>query len=93
MFDYVRSEILIYEYVVGADLHKVDLDIESSVYAVNISRLTMVPGVRYFSNVIARSYSGLQTVAYSDGIMVDSSPPVSGVIYNGLGQCLVLFVM
>ncbi|CAG2198380.1 unnamed protein product [Mytilus edulis] len=69
----------------GADLHKIDLDIESSVNAVNISRLTMVPGVRYFSNVIARSYSGLQTVAYSDGIMVDSSPPVSGVIYNGLG--------
>ncbi|CAC5375361.1 unnamed protein product [Mytilus coruscus] len=69
----------------GADLHKVNEDIDSSVSALNISRLNMIPGVRYYSNVVAYTFSGLQTSVCSDGIMVDSNPPVTGVIYDGLG--------
>ena len=74
--------------VSGADLHKVDLDIASSVSAVNISRLSMSPGVRYYSNVVANTLSGLQTTVSSDGIMVDSTSPVSGTVYDGLGTYL-----
>ena len=75
-------------FVSGADLHKVDLDIASSVSAVNISRLSMSPGVRYYSNVVANTLSGLQTTVSSDGIMVDSTSPVSGTVYDGLGMYL-----
>ncbi|XP_076075248.1 uncharacterized protein LOC143046131 isoform X2 [Mytilus galloprovincialis] len=69
----------------GADLHKVNLDIDSSVNAVNISRLTMSPGIVYYSNVVAYTFSGLQTVVSSDGIMVDSNSPIFGIVYDGLG--------
>jgi hypothetical protein len=69
--------------VSGANLHKVDLDIASSVSTVNISRLSMSPGVRYYSNVVANTLSGLQTTVSSDGIMVDSTSPVSGTVYDG----------
>ncbi|CAC5375030.1 unnamed protein product [Mytilus coruscus] len=69
----------------GADLHRVNIDIDSSLDAVNISRLTMSPGIVYYSNVVAYTFSGLQTVVSSDGIMVDSSSPISGIVYDGLG--------
>ncbi|XP_076075242.1 uncharacterized protein LOC143046127 [Mytilus galloprovincialis] len=69
----------------GADLHKVNEDIDSSTSAVNISRLNMLPGVRYYSNVVAYTFSGLQTTVSSDGIMIDNSPPVTGVVDDGLG--------
>ena len=80
--------------VSGADLHKVDLDIASSVSAVNISRLSMSPGVRYYSNVVANTLSGLQTTVTSDGIMVDRTSPVSGTVYDGLGTylCIVYII-
>jgi hypothetical protein len=45
----------------------------------------MSPGVRYYSNVVANTLSGLQTTVSSDGIMVDSTSPVSGTVYDGLG--------
>ena len=81
-------------FVSGADLHKVDLAITSSVSAVNISRLSMSPGVRYYSNVVANTLSGLQTTVSSDGIMVDSTSPVSGTVYDGLGMylCIVYII-
>jgi hypothetical protein len=71
-------------FVSGVDLHKVDLAITSSVSAVNISRLSMSPGVRYYSNVVANTLSGLQTTVSSDGIMVDSTSPVSGTVTLGV---------
>lgn len=45
----------------------------------------MLPGVRYYSNVVAYTFSGLQTTVSSDGIMIDNSPPVTGVVDDGLG--------
>ena len=81
-------------FVSGVDLHKVDLAITSSVSAVNISRLSMSPGVRYYSNVVAKTLSGLQTTVSSDGIMVDSTSPVSGTVYDGLGKYLcILYII
>lgn len=45
----------------------------------------MSPGIVYNSNVVAYTFSGLQTVVSSDGIMVDSSSPIFGIVYDGLG--------
>ena len=56
--------------------------------AFNISRLTMKPGVRYYSNVVVTTLSGLQTTVSSDGIIVDSSSPVSGIVYDGIGKLI-----
>ena len=58
--------------------------------AFNISRLTMKPGVRYYSNVVVTTLSGLQTSVSSDGIIVDSSPPVPGMVYDGIGNAIII---
>jgi hypothetical protein len=48
----------------------------------------MKPGVRYYSNVVVTTLSGLQTTVSSDGIIVDSSSPVSGIVYDGIGKLI-----
>jgi len=66
----------------------VDVEVSSSVMTFNISRLTMKPGVRYYSNVVVTTLSGLQTTVSSDGIIVDSSLPVPGIVYDGIGKLI-----
>jgi hypothetical protein len=50
----------------------------------------MKPGVRYYSNVVITTLSGLQTTVSSDGIIVDSSPPVPGMVYDGIGNAIII---
>jgi hypothetical protein len=54
----------------------------------------MSPGVRYYSNVVANTLSGLQTTVSSDGKMVDGTSPVSGTVDDGLGKylCIVYII-
>ena len=77
-------------FIIGTDLHVVDIEVPSSVMTFNISRLTMKPGVRYYSNVVITTLSGLQTTVSSDGIIVDSSPPVPGMVYDGIGNAIII---
>ena len=65
-----------------------DVAVPSSVMTFNISRLTMKSGVRYYSIVVVTTLSGLQTTVSSDGIIVDSSPPVPGIVYDGIGKLI-----
>ena len=67
-------------------MHVVDKDLDSTSNSFNISRFSLTPGVRFYSNVIAYTHSGLQTTVSSDGFIVDSDPPVSGIVYDGLGN-------
>ena len=46
----------------------------------------MSPSVRYYSNVVAKTHSGLQTTASSDGVMVDAYKPICGSVYDGIGK-------
>ncbi|XP_052095904.1 uncharacterized protein LOC127731085 [Mytilus californianus] len=69
----------------GCDLHIVDVNIPSSSLAFNISRLMMKPGVHYYSNIVVSTLSGLRTTVSSDGITVDISAPVTGLVYDGIG--------
>uniref|UniRef100_A0ABM0GTS6 Uncharacterized protein LOC100370115 n=1 Tax=Saccoglossus kowalevskii TaxID=10224 RepID=A0ABM0GTS6_SACKO len=47
--------------------------------------LNLQPGVIYYSNVIASNHVNLRSIASSDGIKVDYSPPTKGIVYDGLG--------
>ncbi|CAC5370733.1 unnamed protein product [Mytilus coruscus] len=51
----------------------------------NMSRISLVPGVRYYSNVIAYNYAGAHTTSTSDGFIVDHVDPSAGIVYDGLG--------
>ncbi|XP_061178129.1 uncharacterized protein LOC133186811 [Saccostrea echinata] len=44
------------------------------------------PGIKYYIVVRACNQAGLCTTKYSDGIVVDSSPPVPGLIHVGLSD-------
>ena len=76
----------IYRLNIGSDLHVVDVELPPNQLSFNISRLNMKTDVRYFSNVVASTFSGLKTLVFSDGIVVDSSPPTIGVVYDGIGM-------
>ncbi|XP_071093296.1 uncharacterized protein [Haliotis cracherodii] len=39
-------------------------------------------GTKYYSSIRATNSAGLQTVAVSDGFVVDDAPPVAGVVFN-----------
>lgn len=43
----------------------------------------MLSGHRYYAVVVAINGAGLQTVASSDGFVVDVTPPSAGVVYDG----------
>ncbi|KAK3589130.1 hypothetical protein CHS0354_017096 [Potamilus streckersoni] len=44
------------------------------------------PGVKYFTTVVACNGAGLCTKRYSDGIILDNSPPVPGIVHVGLSN-------
>ena len=48
--------------------------------------LQLTPGVVHYTNVIAYNYAGAHTTATSDGFVVDSILPKSGIVYDGLGK-------
>ena len=44
-------------------------------------RLSLVPGLTYFTFVEAYNGAGLCSQSVSDGIIVDNSPPLTGLVY------------
>ncbi len=44
---------------------------------------TFIPGVKYYNTLEACNGAGLCTVVSSDGIIMDRSPPVAGVVIVG----------
>nr|XP_006820035.1 PREDICTED: uncharacterized protein LOC102804825 [Saccoglossus kowalevskii] len=63
----------------NASRHSPDID------TVVFTDLNLQPGVIYYSNVIASNHVNLRSIASSDGIKVDYSPPTKGIVYDGLG--------
>ena len=46
----------------------------------------LTPGMTYFSSIMCYNSAGLRTVVSSDGIVVDSTKPVPGRVYDGKGR-------
>ena len=64
----------------------VELDFPGTVTIHNISRVQMTPGIVFYSNVVGYSRSGIHATESSDGVMVESVAPVSGIIHDGNGR-------
>ncbi|CAC5386461.1 unnamed protein product [Mytilus coruscus] len=69
----------------GYDILTIPEVIAGSATGYNMSRINLIPGVRYYSNVIAYNYAGVHTTSTSDGFIVDHVDPSSGIVYDGLG--------
>ncbi|XP_070573612.1 uncharacterized protein [Ptychodera flava] len=50
------------------------------------SDLNLQPGVRYYTTVTACNAAELCTTVSSDGIIADNSPPVAGIVYDGISD-------
>ncbi|XP_061176006.1 uncharacterized protein LOC133184957 [Saccostrea echinata] len=50
-----------------------------------ISRLSLSPGIQYFTNVIVYGFSGVHHTESSDGFIIDDDKPRSGIVWDGIG--------
>ncbi|CAG2242538.1 unnamed protein product [Mytilus edulis] len=81
-----RFRVYLSTYPGGHDIHEVDIDLPGTMTAVNISRVPLLPGVWYYSNVVGYSYAGQHVTLSSDGFTVDIDKPTNGVINDGIGN-------
>ncbi|XP_063408929.1 uncharacterized protein LOC134692410 [Mytilus trossulus] len=81
-----KFHVYLSTYPGGHDIHKVEIDIHGSVSTVNISRVPLLPGVWYYSNVVGYSYAGQHVTLSSDGFTVDIDKPLIGVVHDGIGH-------
>ena len=51
----------------------------------NLTRgnLSLVPGARYFSKISCTNGDGFSSTSFSDGVIVDVTPPSSGLVHDG----------
>ena len=52
--------------------------------AVTLSHVKLVSGMRYYTQVSACDNGGLCTTVLSDGVIIDTSPPVIGDVIDGV---------
>ncbi|VDH98686.1 Hypothetical predicted protein, partial [Mytilus galloprovincialis] len=81
-----KFHVYLSTYPGGHDMHKVEMDIPGSVSSVNISRVPLLPGVWYYSNVVGYSYAGQHVTLSSDGFTVDIDKPSIGIVNDGIGH-------
>ena len=75
---------------IGHDVHVVDVNLPGTMTLYNISRVPLIPGILFYSNVVGYSLSGIHSTETSDGIIVDSVPPSSGTVFDGIGNYFVM---
>ncbi|XP_077995632.1 uncharacterized protein LOC144449084 [Glandiceps talaboti] len=78
--------VAISSHIQGEDVRPFNLSVhEANVSKVIFSDLNLQTGHTYYSNVMAVNHAGLYTIASSDGVLIDTIPPSSGSVYDGLG--------
>ncbi|VDI80173.1 Hypothetical predicted protein [Mytilus galloprovincialis] len=80
-----RFNIYLSSFPGGYDEHIANIDLPGTVTTYNVSRIPLTPGIVFYSNVVAYSFSGIHSTATSDGITVDIVPPSAGSVKDGTG--------
>ncbi|XP_078321865.1 uncharacterized protein LOC111103999 isoform X3 [Crassostrea virginica] len=60
-------------------------DLPNTVTTYLVRRLSLLPDVRYYVNVIAYGFSGIHHTESSDGFYVDNMKPNAGIVFDGTG--------
>ena len=63
-------------------------DLPNTVTTYLVRRLSLLPDVRYYVNVIAYGFSGIHHTESSDGFYVDNMKPKAGSIFDGTGTLI-----
>ena len=50
-----------------------------------VQGVSFLPGVRYYVNVIAYSFSGIHHTESSDGFIIDNMKPRTEIVFDGIG--------
>ncbi|KAJ8299760.1 hypothetical protein KUTeg_023820 [Tegillarca granosa] len=69
----------------GHDAYEVEDGVPFPATFYDIKRYRLTPGRKYYSNIMAYSYSGLFTTETSDGFILDDSNPTVGIVHDGIG--------
>lgn len=80
-------------HTLGHNIHSEATRLGSSDTSFNILTMDGRSGVRYYSNIIAYTHSGIHRTESSDGFVLDSDPPIKGVVYDGPGDVNYLFLL
>lgn len=72
--------------ITGHDVWDNANDLSNTENSFRVRRIALVPGVQYYSNVIAYGFSGIHTTESSDGFKTDNNRPTAGVVYDGIGK-------
>lgn len=67
-------------------------DLPNTVTTYLVRRLSLLPDVRYYVNVIAYGFSGIHNTESSDGFYVDNMKSKAGIVFDGTGKVVSLFI-
>lgn len=84
-YDVSKIELYISTRPGGHNIHSETTRLSSSRTSFNILTMDGRSGVRYYSNIITYTHSGIHRTESSDGFVPDSDPPIKGVVYDGPG--------
>lgn len=91
-------ELSYFEYAFGTEPLSTNLipftrvdDLETQSVDVDASALNLEQHHRYYSLVRAVNVAGLQSWRSSDGMVIDSTPPIAGVVHDGPGPADLAF--
>ncbi|XP_060084880.1 uncharacterized protein LOC132564227 [Ylistrum balloti] len=69
----------------GDDVYIVAASYPGTTTNYNFTRFNLDTRIKYYSNVVAYSFSGLHHTESSDGFVIDNVVPVMGKVYDGTG--------
>ncbi|XP_062616047.1 uncharacterized protein LOC134277752 [Saccostrea cucullata] len=69
----------------GHDIWEGSKTLQNTQTSYRVRRISLIPGVQYFSNVIAYGLYGIHHTEVSDGFMVDNVKPTAGTVFDGIG--------
>ncbi|XP_033751510.1 LOW QUALITY PROTEIN: uncharacterized protein LOC117335547 [Pecten maximus] len=69
----------------GDDVYKVAASFPGNTFSYNFTRYKLNTGIKYYTNVVSYSFSGLHHTESSDGFVIDNTVPVMGSVYDGTG--------
>ncbi|XP_069133969.1 uncharacterized protein [Argopecten irradians] len=85
--NYIRSfQVYLSTMPGGDDIYKVAASFPGTMSSYNFTRFKLETGVKYYTNIVAYSFSGLHHTESSDGFMIDNEVPVMGSVYDGTGS-------
>ncbi|KAK3735001.1 hypothetical protein QZH41_001674 [Actinostola sp. cb2023] len=54
--------------------------------SIQTSGISLKHGAKYYARIIATNSVGLRTIMCSDGIVIDTTPPIAGYLFDGSGN-------